>query len=140
MRPIEEGELDEVLKTESYREKREHYVQRMKDEGFEIYVPAENELFIDIDSSEQYDRFNTAAARLSTELEGDIKVSVKPSKSGLPKRHAIVTLPFEVEHEMRIALQAVMGSDPVREMLSIFRLWQGDPCPTLFADKAKKRR
>lgn len=37
----------------------------------------------------------------------------------------------------RIAWQAALGSDPVRELLSAIRHYKGDPHPTLFVEASK---
>jgi hypothetical protein len=57
-----------------------------------------------------------------------------PSRSGLPKRHLIVRLNRPVSNAERIALQAALGSDPVREILGIVRVQHNDPHPTLFLE------
>lgn len=59
---------------------------------------------------------------------------VTPSKSGGEKQHIRVFLPFNVEPVERIALQAALGSDGVRELLSLRRVRGDDPHPTLFAE------
>lgn len=146
MKILTDGQLEEVLDAERYRESREQYVQRKKDEGFEIYTPEDNELLLDIDSEEAYQTFLVRFERLKEEIEdamgydcGSLIYKVYDSATE-GHRHIIVTLPFEVNMHERIALQAVLGSDPVREMLSIFRVWQGDPYPTLLAMKGDRQK
>lgn len=140
MRPITGEELDEVLNAERYKEKRERYVNRMLSEGYDILVPGDDELQLDLDSDEDYGRFVVAIARLKSEYDAkasdtELVWEERPSKSGLPHKHIIVHLPATITNLERIALQAVLGSDRTREMLSLFRLWDGDPVPTLLAEK-----
>jgi hypothetical protein len=140
---LSEAQLQEVLDTDPYRESREDYVKRMEAEGFKIYYPEPNEVTVDLDSVEARKDFKTKIDRVRYELEINhagsyppIEYEVKPSKTE-GHYHAIVKMPFEIDKVERIALQAVLGSDPVREMLSIFRVWLGDPYPTLLAMKLK---
>jgi hypothetical protein len=44
-------------------------------------------------------------------------IRIEPSRSGLPKRHITVTLVDPVSQIERLALQAMLGSDRVRELL-----------------------
>ncbi len=126
----------DILKTTAYSESREEYVERMKEKGFEIYYPNEHELFLDIDSVEAYNNFYIRFERLSAEHKGVKVVYDEPSKSGLPCRHIVVYMPFPLKnHYHRIAYQAVLCSDYMRELLSLFRADSGDPFPSLFSDK-----
>ena len=137
MRKITDEELKKSIDKEKYPETRQQYVSRMEKEGFEIVTPNSTELFIDIDSKTDFNRFNIAFGRLKQEYAPVTAISTF-SKKGDPHRHIIVTLPFEITSMQRIALQAVLGSDLTREMLSIFRCFGGDPVPTLFAERIKK--
>jgi hypothetical protein len=70
----------------------------------------------------------------SEERFGAATAKWKPSKSGLPHRHVVVASPRNMlSPAKRIALQAILGSDPLREMLSMFRYLNGDPYPSLLA-------
>jgi NDP-sugar pyrophosphorylase family protein len=140
MHSLTEKERDAALEAEKYLESRQQYMARMVKDGFDILVPDTHELFIDIDTEENYQRFLVGIARLQQEFDeplGKVEYTEKPSKSGLPKRHVIVSLPFDVTPAERIAYQAVLGSDLVREVLSLFRLRWGDPVPTLLAEKRR---
>jgi len=136
MRSITDSERAGVLDAEVYREEREQYVTRMEADGFEILVPEGNELQIDLDSASGFYIFLRRWERFAQEYE-NASWRAYPSKSGLPHRHVVVSLPFGVNAAERIALQAILGSDPTREMLSVFRYYRGDPCPTLLARKAQ---
>jgi len=117
-------------------EAREAYMLRVELEGKTVVLPADNQLQIDIDSDEHYAVFMRSAEVLLRNW-GDtceIEVEEHPSSSGMPCRHITLTLPFTVEPWQRIALQAALGSDPVRELLSATRLIRGDIHPTLFVE------
>lgn len=122
------------------RESRKEYVERIESEGYKVVYPESYELFIDIDSEEQYEVFQRSMDCVyRNELLSQMIANVKeaPSASGFPKRHVTIMLVHEVCPLERIALQAVLGSDPIRELLSIQRYYLDDPCPTIFKEKVK---
>ena len=136
---LKEEQLQEILETEKYFESREQYVKRMQEEGFKMHYPEDNELLLDIDSKRSLDLFKTKFKRFNEEIMlcgEEATYEIKDSKTEGHK-HIIIKLPFKIETMERIALQAVLGSDLVREMLSIFRYWRDDPYPTLLARKEK---
>lgn len=115
-------------------ETREDYIARSKREGLLIDFPAANELQIDIDSEAHRAAFDRSMGIFSRELVGDFDVQETPSKSGTGT-HVRIRLHFDVDVWQRIAWQAALGSDPVRELLSCLRAMRGDTAPTLFAEK-----
>lgn len=129
----------------SWDETREAYAKRMEADGFKIVYPAANELQIDIDTEEQYalllKQVEVFNRNYKAPFDGDlhcsppIQLKVWPSTSGKPeRRHASIALPFNVDRWQRIAWQAAFGSDPLREMLSLFRALGGDETPGLFVE------
>ena len=135
MKTLEGEELKKVLDVDKYAESRQDYMARMESEGFKIYLPSPNEVLIDIDNEDDYEYFLIAINRFEEEFESRIPFKIIPSKSGLPHQHIICEFPFEMENLQRVAFQAVLGSDRVREMLSLFRIIQGDTYPSLLAIK-----
>ena len=100
--------------------------------GRVVVFPKSNELFIDIDTPTAMLKFVRGVARLS-----GVTYLVRPSPSGRPGRHhVVVTMPHQVTPMERIALQAMLGSDSVREMLSWMRIQRGIDEPTLFFENA----
>lgn len=59
-------------------------------------------------------------------------VSCLPSRSGLPHRHVILRANCDLSPAERIALQACLGSDLVREFLSFLRYIQGGEGTTFY--------
>jgi len=118
-----------------YKEDSKEYVDRMQSDGYEIYYPECDELFIDIDSNAAYSLFLMRFSRLVQEYPEAKVIYNQLSKSGEPRRHIIVKMPFSLDIYTRIFCQAALGSDLVREKLSLFRADKGDKYPTLFADK-----
>lgn len=120
-------------------ELREAYVQRMKDEGFDVVLPADDELLVDIDDEAQYAAFQKSWPIFERDIALIFAYAPtyveRPSRSGLPSRHITVRLPFEIHDPMeRIAWQGALGSDPCRELLSAIRSTRGDIHPTLFVE------
>jgi|SRR6185369_2135334 len=100
--------------------------------GQQVVEPAEHELFIDIDTEEDFGVFLRHYTVLS-QAGYVFGYGAIPSKSGLPHRHVIVYLNRPVRsHEERILLQAALGSDRKRELLSWIRIQNGNPTPSVF--------
>lgn len=114
-------------------ETRDAYVKRVEAEGFKVVFPADDELQVDIDNETHYDAFKRSWEIFSRDEPG-ATMEEHPSKSGLPSRHVTITLPYIVDEWQRIALQAALGSDPVRELLSAMRLQNGVRPATLFCE------
>lgn len=102
-----------------------------------IVEPKSNELFLDIDSEEQAARARAIVMNKKVrKLLGIKTTSVTPSPSGQPGHyHVTVTLYDSVNEERRVFLQAVLGSDPVREILAMQRIEQGIAPVTVFFEK-----
>ena len=102
--------------------------------GMDVVFPAANQLQIDIDSDEAYDRYLRVRPLLERHLS-DIEIEEHPSRSGGENRHITLTLSRNVTDIERILLQACLGSDPVREFLGYIQVLEGDPHPVLFLEK-----
>lgn len=115
-------------------ETREDYIARSKREGLLITFPAANELQIDLDNDTHRDAFERSFEIFNRELGGNFQMQRTRSKSGAGE-HIRIKLGFDLDVWQRIAWQAALGSDPVRELLSCLRAWRGDAQPTLLAEK-----
>jgi hypothetical protein len=103
------------------------------DHNLEVVLPEPYDLLIDIDNEADMARFDRGMDFIIKHFNGQV-IKSTPSRSGLPKRHIIVRLDRPVTDAERIALQAALGSDPVREILGIVRVQHKDPHPTLFLE------
>ncbi len=90
-----------------------------------------NELFVDIDSEHQFGIFCVNVAVLKKHWKVVTWIS-SPSKQGLPHRHVVVRMAEDLDLLTRIALQAALGSDPMRELLSIRRALNGEENVVIF--------
>lgn len=121
---------------ETYGESREEFIARMISQGFSVKYPASSELFIDIDNEQQLATFQANIKVLDQEFGASYIIT--PSKSQTPGRyHAVVTMKLDVTSIERIALQAALGSDPLRELLSIFRIKRGIEPATIFIENGE---
>jgi len=105
---------------------REVFLTELELAGTTILEPSQNELFIDIDTEEDFIEFQNRL-RCLNELTAIVDTwKATPSKNGLPHRHVIVKLLLDISDEMRIAVQAVLNSDPMREFLCTCRTLNHD--------------
>ena len=95
-----------------------------------VVVPRDDELQIDIDSEEAWVEFNRRLLILFS--DHDFRMTVSPSRSGLPKRHVTLVFPGCIfSNPSRIMLQAALGDDPMRVVLSARRDWvRGETYPS----------
>jgi hypothetical protein len=122
--------------------------RKAKRDGLNIILPGPNELFIDIDSEEEYQQFQEKMKwfrDVMPEQYGMYLSIVKemPSKSGLPRRHITVYVEFPEDHDLnpweRICLQFCLGSDFKRERLSTCRMLIGEEeYATAFLEKKEE--
>lgn len=90
--------------------------------GQVVVFPKDNQLFIDIDTDEDYAFFKRALAILGAHL-GPVMMNEWPSKDGLPHRHISLTMCTgrtftEVE---RLMIQGALGDDKMRTLLNVRR-------------------
>jgi len=104
--------------------------------GCTLRVAAEDELFIDIDTEEQFQRYLLVRPLMFAHFGIQFKDWViTPSKEGLPHRHVTVKLKTPLPLLARVALQAALGSDPLREFLSVRRALNGEDNVVIFFEK-----
>lgn len=110
--------------------------------GLVVVIPKANELFVDIDSAEDFAVFEKHVERLQAASHQELGCAVldyrvTPSNSGGERRHAVVTLSRDVKSDVeRCLLQACLGSDRLRELLSWVRIESGVRVhPTVFFER-----
>lgn len=116
------------------QEYRDLELSEAKTQGLQVVLPALNELQIDVDSEEAYERCLQMFLWLQDEFCAKMKEA--PSRSGLPKRHVTITLDDHCLTDIeRIALQAICGSDHKREFMGYLRIRAGIAPVTAFFEK-----
>jgi hypothetical protein len=110
-------------------------------EGLDVVYPEPNQLFIDIDNEHSYRLFENQLA-IVNKFIGYAERKETPSKNNTPEQpfKLHITLTFDdVEFTAleRLALQAMLGSDRVRELLGYIEMKNDDSTPTLFLEKNK---
>lgn len=102
--------------------------------GTVIVVPQPNELFIDIDNHHSLGVFHSSIKSLG-ELVVSHQMHMSPSRKA-GRYHITVQLSRPVKDAFeRIALQALLGSDLAREMVSWRDATLGLSVPTVFFEK-----
>jgi hypothetical protein len=97
----------------------------------------DNQLFVDIDTEAAWALFNYQLKLLEKHLPFR-SWTVSASKQGLPHRHVVIDLAIDYPLLARIALQACLGSDPTRELLSIRRAMDGEENVVIFFEPKSK--
>jgi len=114
---------------------RDEAVENAENAGCDIIYPRNNELQIDINSDDEYDRFEAALANMPENFVKSVYETV--SISGLPHRHITVQVSFGGYTDLeKIALQFMLGSDYLRESLSVLKDLYGVDKPTCFFEKS----
>lgn len=109
-------------------------------EGLEVIYPAADELQIDIDNEHSYRLYLNQKCILN-KFVGIAGTRETYSKSGNPwKLHITIKVNHNLTTLERIGLQAMMGSDRVRELLSYVQYREGDEHPTLFLEKTAPKQ
>jgi hypothetical protein len=107
--------------------------EKAEQNGQVVVVPRNNELFVDLDTEESITLFKERIKEISRYV--GIKYSLLPSKSG--NKHGYVELDRNINSDYeRLFLQLLLGSDPIRELLSWGRVVNNDPTPTLFFENS----
>lgn len=108
-------------------------VQKARDMDLEVKYPAADELFIDIDDGKTGLRHMQECLEIiEKELPGTCVISrITTSKSG--GKHVVLRWFKPLENDERIMLQAILGSDRLRELFSVLHLFKGTLIqPTIF--------
>jgi hypothetical protein len=93
-------------------------------DGLEVWHADPRTLLMDLDTHEPIEQFRRLLPK-ATELFGARVVEEYESRSGTGHLHVIIDLIDPQPAAFRIALQAALGSDPIRELLSLRRLANG---------------
>ena len=125
--------------------KDKHPQEIADEEGLRMVVPSQHDLFIDIDEHEPESQRARMLKGIETLTKNGAKVEIvceTESKGG--NRHVYITaqVPGWDGHDpiVRCALQACLGSDPTKELLSMFRVWRhADRPPTTFFERRDDR-
>lgn len=104
----------------------------------DVIEATSKQLFVDLDTEAQYTLFKTQIKLLKKHFYYET-YKVTESKQGAPHRHVVVTMDKPYPLVTRIALQACLGSDPARELLSIIRAQDGEDNVVIFFEKKEAR-
>lgn len=119
----------------------EHAVEKAKRMGMDLVQPLPAEIFVDLDTAESRADFLNLRWPKFLEVFPRSTVQYTTSKSG--NIHAYVTCPEldPLTPEERIAMQAALGSDPLREMIALEHWLEGYIYYSVFFEtKGQQRR
>lgn len=106
-------------------------------QGREVIRSTDTTLLLDFDNGSQQEQYGRMLERLQRALPGVQETVRWTSKSGRGV-HVMLSLPKPLTVTERLLLQAVLGSDPTREMLGLMLLHSGVENPImLFKPKGK---
>lgn len=100
--------------------------------GLKVVLPGPRDLFIDIDTRDALNKHVSACATLRKNGFTLEEVAFQPSKSGGDHFHVYMRVDHDLDPIERLALQAMRGSDPVRELLGYLRAQRKTRPPTTF--------
>ena len=113
----------------------EDAVAKSKAKGKKIIIPKDDELQIDIDSAQQYEVFEAHIKELNGSFHPVCRIKIIPSPGGEDNRHIYIKINKILEDKERIFLQLFLGSDPIREYLSLCLIAIGDSHPILMFEE-----
>lgn len=103
--------------------------------GLTLVMPKDDELFIDLDSPDAMARFSLLFDDEFTQVYPLASVKFTTSSGG--NIHAYVTVPElkPLKMEERLALEAALGGDPLRQMIAVKHHREGYAYPSVFFEK-----
>ena len=101
-----------------------------------VKIPLNNQLFIDIDTETDLVEWDRNYGFVD-EMFGIDSFTTTPSRNKPQGQHIVVTLERPIAPLERVLLQAILGSDRKREAISLWRIRNNDPDPTLFFEKSE---
>lgn len=131
----------------------EHAIAQAKEEGFKVYRGGRRRLLLDLDSEDDLFRYEQRLPKLQEilwpvsqnedALQHDWNVEVTEKKRWRSKSHTgwhvLLTLSRPLPLRERLLLQAILSSDPIRELYSLLRFWEGTKEPSLLFRPQKNK-
>ena len=118
-----------------------NFLNEIRENGkFEIVEPDDFTLLLDIDDIIHFEIYERVLGNLLRHIELQENPVIYFSISGPPKCHVILKLHLPLSVEERIALQAILGSDPIKELYSLLRVRQGIKCPVFLLRQKEDSR
>lgn len=120
--------------TEEYNWDIDESIKSAREKGFEVVQSTETTLLLDLDDGSSLDRYRKMLPRIAN-LYG-LKESARWSSQSGVGMHVVVTC-NAMAFPQRVALQACLGSDPVREALAIAMHADGKENPSVLFKPGK---
>ncbi len=103
-------------------------------EGTTVVKGTPTRLLLDIDSDEQWKHFQAMLPQVAFNLSRHVRTTIKKGvwwRSKNKNRHVKLTLSKPLVVPWRVAIQALLGSDSRRELLTLCRLGPKSPEPSM---------
>lgn len=120
----------------AYTDDTQGVIERAVAQGLKVIYPVDDELQIDIDDDASGAHFEEIWPMFANIVGGAYVKSMGFSKSGPPKRHIVVKMPYAVDETERLLLQTILGSDARRELFGYRRVKNGITPVTIFIEPA----
>lgn len=117
-------------------------IEEIENDGCVVKIAAPDELFLDIDTAEDYAKIKPGIKMIFAKLGVLLRViSDTPSQSGGDHRHVALKADRHIEDRDKYALQLILGSSPERELHNIRRFANDQhPINVLIDGRWKKGR
>lgn len=115
-------------------------VKRALKEGIHIVEPEKNQIQLDLDGIRAMHRYSAHYTIFKKAgLTKGWKEKLSPSKSGGSHVHVTITMREEVDNVTRVMLQAVLGSDLLRETFNATRVLNKNKYPIVFFESGRAK-
>lgn len=102
--------------------------------GLAYHVATPTQLLLDLDTPAQWSQYQWMFPYLTRYLHCTV-TKVTDSRSNAGGKHVYIELAHPLTGAERIALQSILGSDPMREWLGLLRDWGGARDPIQLFEK-----
>jgi hypothetical protein len=115
----------------------QHYanVAKARAEGYEVVYGTPRTLLLDLDTPAQEQQYEETRKAVFDAFPTD---EITSWKSKMGHRHVVVTLTRELPIELRVALQVILGSDPLRGLCHVTQVLEGANPIALFKPREEK--
>lgn len=102
-----------------------------KERGCEVVLGTDRTLQLDLDDKAALDRYQHIYNQIQKHFPDLIQSKEEWASMSGVGRHVVLRLSLALDIHQRIALQSLLGSDPIRELLSYRRALAGVPNETV---------
>jgi hypothetical protein len=115
-------------------------IEYAEDHGFRVYRGGARKILLDLDDQSAIDTYRDRLIKV-TEIFSSDSVSTEVTVTFVEKRrwvsksgrglHIVLEASRPLKVRERLIIQLIFGSDPIKELYSLLRIWQGVKEPSL---------